>query len=297
MTHPFLEDLRKGLPVEQAYRECARIAREEARNFYYAFLPLRADRRRALYAVYSFARVADDLADETGFENEERLTSLERLEARMEESLAGEPAGAVFTGLADAVERFQIPEQALRELLAGVAHDLQVQRYHSWEELTDYCYLVAGTVGIICAAVFEASGPDAGRYAVSQGLGMQLINIMRDVREDAESGRIYIPGTMLEKHGVDEEGIVRGSPGSGWVPLMEELGSRARQALAEGSHLLPLVAADARICPALLRDLYERILDRIETRHYDVFSADLDLSFTAKVGIMLSAWIRHRIRG
>ncbi len=296
MTHPLLEDRRRGLLAEEAYIECARIARREARNFYFAFLPLRADRRKALYAVYSFARVADDLADEAGFELDERLHSLERLEDRLMESLAGEPCGAIFTGLADAVERFQIPEHALRELIEGVAQDLRVKRYRSWEELYDYCYLVAGTVGIICAAVFEAEGPEADRYAVSQGLGMQLINIMRDVREDVEAGRIYLPADLLEKHGVEEEGIARGSPGTGWILLMEEVGERAREALTEGSHLLPLVAADARICPALLRDLYTRILERIEARRYDVFSADLDLSFSGKVRIMFTAWLRHRMR-
>jgi phytoene synthase len=296
VTHPLLEDRRTGLTVESAYLECARIARREARNFYFAFLPLRRERRRALYAVYSFARLADDLADADRFEPAERLHHLEQLEERLEESLVGEPRGAVFTGLADAVRRYPIRAHVLRELIAGVGQDLHVQRYATWEDLYGYCYQVAGTVGLICAAVFEAQGPEADRYAVAQGLGMQLVNIMRDVREDAEAGRIYLPEELLLAYDVSEEGILKGEPGSGWLPLMQDVGRRARESLVEGSELLPLVAVDARICPALLRDLYERVLDTIEARQYDVFGNDIDISFLSKSGLLLTAWWKHRMR-
>jgi phytoene synthase len=297
VNHPIFQDVRISVPAREAYTGCARIARREARNFYFAFLPLRRDRRQALYAVYSFARLADDLADDESRGISERLERLGELEARLEESLIGQPRGAIFIALADAVERFNIPQTALHDLVAGVRQDQTVRRFATYEELCDYCYLVAGTVGLICAAIFEASGEGSDQFAVAQGLGMQLVNIMRDVEEDARSDRIYLPADLLNQYGVSETDILDSQTGEAWRALMEDVASRAREALQEGGRLLPLIADDAGICPALLRNLYEAILERIESRDYDVFKADLGLSFPAKFGILASAWWRYRVMG
>lgn len=297
MSHPIFQDERIAVPARQAYVECARIARREARNFYYAFLPLRRDRRQALYAVYSFARLADDLADDESRGISERMERLDELEARLEESLAGQPRGAIFIALADAVERFNIPETALHDLVTGVRQDQTVRRFATYEELCDYCYLVAGTVGLICAAIFEASGEASEQFAVAQGRGMQLVNIMRDVGEDARADRIYLPADLLNHYGVSEADILDSRTGQAWRALMADMASRAREALQEGGRLLPLIADDARICPALLRNLYEAILKRIESDDYDVFETDLDLSFPTKIGILASAWWHYRVVG
>ena len=148
----------------------------------------------------------------------------------------------------------------------------------------------------MCAAIFEARGEDAERCAVAQGLGMQLVNIMRDVGEDARNGRIYIPADLLSRHGVTEEDIMTGRTGEGWRALMSEIGERAHEALEEGGGILPLSEPDARICPALLRDLYLRILERIERADYEVFQHDMDLSLAGKLLILSRAWWRYRIR-
>lgn len=300
MNHPLLEDVRSDLGVESAYDECARVARREARNFYFAFLPLRKARRRALYAVYSFARLADDLADtgadeEGGRSLQERLDALDRLEERLDVSLSGAPRGAVFTALVDAIQRYRIPVKALRDLLTGVRQDQHIRRFETYEELCVYCYHVAGTIGLICAAVFDARGQEAEEYAEAQGLGMQLVNIMRDVQEDLTMDRIYIPRDLRDRYEVTEQGMRAGDPGAGWEPMMEDLAARARQALREGSLMLPLAARDARICPALLRELYEAILDNIERAGFDVFHHDPDLSLPRKILLMLSAWWRFRV--
>jgi phytoene synthase len=296
VTHPLLADRRANLPLPQAYSDCARVARRQARNFYYAFLPLPRPRRHALYAVYAFARLADDLADEESRPLEERMRALDELELRLEASLQGEAAGSVFIALKDAIGRYRIPVQALRDLLEGGRRDQTVTRYGTWKELEDYCYHVAGTVGLVCAAVFGAQGPQAERYAVAQGLGMQLVNMMRDVAEDFENGRVYLPAELMDAHGVTEEDLASGTMPAGWAPLMEEMADRARTALAEGERLLPMVAPEARICPALLRDLYVTILDRIEAAGWDVYEGDPDLGFARKVRLMFSAWWRFRIR-
>ncbi len=296
MNHPLLEDRREDLSVDEAYRVCARVARTEARNFYYAFLPLRPHRRRALYAVYAFARLADDLADEPDRPLPERMARLDELEQRLTAMLDGRPTGAVFLALADAVRRFGIPGHALHELLTGMRQDQNISRFATFEDLREYCYLAAGTMGLACAAIFEASGPQASDYAVAQGLGMQLVNIMRDVREDAEAGRIYLPRDLMAAHGVTEEDIRAGRSDTGWRELMRDLAARARTALDDGARLLPLTARDARICPALLADLYTTILDRIEAADWEVFDRRVELSLVTKLRLLLTAFWRHRVR-
>lgn len=283
--------------LEDAYRECAVVARREARNFYYSFIPLKQERRKALYTVYSFARLADDLADEEGRSIEERWVGLSELEDRLEQTLEGKPRGAVFIALADTIEIFDIPIQTLRDLITGVRQDLRVRRYRTYEELCQYCYYVAGTIGLICAAVCGRLTDESERYALAQGLGMQLVNIIRDVKADAASDRIYIPLELMHEYGVSEADIMEGSTGVGWEAMMGELAGRAREALREGEKLLPLIATDARICPALLRELYSEILDRIEGSGYDVFSRTPALGLHSKVRILLSAIWRYRIRG
>ncbi|MFC1500286.1 phytoene/squalene synthase family protein [Candidatus Zixiibacteriota bacterium] len=296
MNHPLLADQRRGLDLEQAYAECAGITRKEARNFYYAFLPLRSDRRLALYALYSFARIADDLADEEGRELSERLAALDHLESRLDEALAGDPGGSVFTALADTIERFTVPVHTLRDLLTGVRQDQSVTRYHSYEELTTYCYHVAGTIGLMCSAVFGNRSEEAAAFAISQGLGMQLINIIRDVRTDADSDRIYIPGQLMAEYGVSEEDVFAGRTGEAWEGMMGALAGRARDALEEGRGLLPLIAPDARICPALMGDLYQKILSRIEGVHFDVFNHVPDLTLMMKLRLLGTAYWQYRIR-
>jgi phytoene synthase len=297
MSHPLLEDRRTDLPVDEAYRFCAGVARREARNFYYAFLPLRRRRREALYAVYAFARLADDLADEPGQPLRERMERLDELERRLDGTLAGRPAGPLFVALGDAVGRFGVPGHALHELLAGMRQDQTVTRYVTFADLREYCYLAAGTIGLACAAIFEAQGDQAADYAVAQGLGMQLINILRDVGEDAATGRIYLPVELLERYGVREEEVRSGRTGTGWAALMADLAARARTSLEDGARLLPLVARDARICPALLCDLYAAILDRIEAAGWDVFTRRIELGLPAKLRLLARDFLRYRTRG
>ncbi len=297
MTHPLLADTRSDLNLDRAYADCARITRREARNFYFAFLPLRKDRRVALYSLYSFARIADDLADEEGRTLEERLAGLDLLEGRLAEALAGDARGSIFIALADAIRRYRVPVHTFRDLLTGVRQDQEVTRYPAWDDLERYCYLVAGTIGLMCTAVCDGHSEEAARFAVAQGFGMQLINIIRDVKTDAEVDRIYLPGEMMDEYGVTEEDIFTGRVTAAWTGMMTALAGRAREALDEGTRLLPLLASDARVCPALLGDLYRKILDRIEADRFDVFTSTPDLTLTGKLRLLGSAWWRYRFGG
>ncbi len=294
--HPLLADTRREVPLPAVYRICARLARREARNFYYSFLPLRRAKRRVLYAVYSFARVADDLADAEGYTREERLAGLDDLDRRLDETEHGEPRGALFIALADAIRTHGVPLPALRDLLQGMRQDLQVTRYATLAELERYCYYAAGTIGLVCAAVFGGGGEEARRYALAQGLGMQYVNIIRDVGADAAVDRIYLPAELLRAHDVGEADILAGRRPAGWIPLMSELAGHARAKLEEGAGLLPLIDRDARVCPALLRVLYESVLDRIEASGFDVLSRRHGLGTLAKLRLTVGAVVRWRLR-
>ena len=178
--------------LEQAYDHCERIARAQAKNFYYAFRTLPARKRRAIYATYAFCRVCDDIADEDrpGDAKRRLMADTRRL---LKQGGNGAVAEPVFMALKDTSESFGIPVRRFEEIIEGVEMDLTRARYRTFDELREYCYRVASTVGLICIEVFGYSDPRAKDYAIDLGLAMQLTNILRDLKEDAQRGRIYIP--------------------------------------------------------------------------------------------------------
>ena len=181
--------------VADAYAWCKGYAKARASNFYYAFAILPPEKRNAIYAAYAFSGYVDDIADElTERARQERELALAR--ERLAACYAGERAGPLFTALGDAVERFPVPREYFEELVNGVEMDFTIDRYESWDDLKLYCYRVASMVGRICVAVFGAKPhPRADEFATSMGIGLQIVNIMRDVREDAERGRDPSNGT------------------------------------------------------------------------------------------------------
>ena len=176
-----------------AYDECRRVTRREARNFYFAFLTLPARQRRAIYVAYTFCRYCDDSVDAEG-SHAQKLERVNQLRRKLDETYAGRAAEPLFIGLADVAATYGIPQEYFAEVLNGVESDLVKTRYANFEELRGYCYQVASAVGLICIHIFGYRGGEAARQgAVDLGLAMQLTNICRDVREDWEFGRIYLP--------------------------------------------------------------------------------------------------------
>jgi len=271
----------------EAYAVCREIARNEARNFYYGFVLLPPDRRAGIYAAYAFSRRADDSVDGT----EALADKMRAVEARRHEldaCYAGAPPSgdAVLVALADAVRRFAIPRRYLDDLLDGVEMDLAVRRYADWPELKGYCDRVAGAVGLVSLYVFGFEDPRAPAHAEDLGVALQIVNIMRDVAEDAERDRIYLPADEMAAHGVDEEQIVAGAVTPGFRALMRDQAERARGFFARGERLLPLLDRRARMCVGMLAGLYREILDEIEGRDYDVFEARVALSRSRKLALM-----------
>ena len=275
------------MTTAQAYERCREITRAEARNFYYGFVFLSGRRREGIHAAYAFSRRCDDSVD--GDEPMEvKLAELQRRREELARCYAGDPPpeDAVLVALADAVRRFAIPRRHFEHLLEGVEWDLRIARYPDFAALEEYCDRVAGAVGLLSLHVFGFADPAAPGYARELGVALQLVNIMRDVAEDAGRGRIYLPQDELRAHGVGEEDVLAGLPGPGFRALMRDQGARARQYFERGERLLPLLDRRARLCVAMLAGLYREILVAIEARDYDVFGDRVALSTGRKLALM-----------
>ena len=234
-----LEELSRPSETASAYSQALRITRREARSFAWGIRVLPRSKRRAVAALYAFARRVDDIADDGSLAAEERRSRLVSCRAAVEGLPESRDGDLVLVALADAVVRYEIPRQALLDLVDGGLMDVDRTRYATWEELREYCRRVAGAVGIACAAVYGPSEPEkAMRYAEALGLALQQINIIRDVGEDWRLGRVYLPQDELERFGVTEADIEAGRTGPEWRELMEHQAVRAEQLLAEGLKLL-----------------------------------------------------------
>lgn len=274
-----------------AYEECRRVTRREARNFYFAFLTLPARQRRAIYVAYTFCRYCDDSVDAEGT-HDEKLRRIEHLRDLLAHTYAGHAREPLFVGLADVAATYDIPQNYFQEVLNGVESDLVKTRYANFDELRAYCYQVASVVGLICIHIFGyRGGEEARRGAIDLGLAMQLTNICRDVREDWEFGRVYLPQDELERFGVTEEDLSNRAVTEGFANLMQFQIDRAREYFASGRRLLPCLSPRSRACPAALGLIYGGVLSKIEDAGYDVFRERIGLSKGAKLAMMARAWL------
>ncbi|MES2222114.1 MAG: phytoene/squalene synthase family protein [Acidobacteriota bacterium] len=295
--------------VAQAYAVCETIARREAKNFYYAFRALPKAKRSAVCAVYAFMRHADDLADDDRLPREERLAQSQR----WLEEWHGVAAGAatdnpVFLALRDTQQRFGISTELLDQLVQGTMLDLtaptsssDITTYPAFEDLYRYCYLVASVVGLVCIRIFGYTDPRAEALAEQTGIAFQLTNILRDVREDAERGRIYLPLDDLKKFNVTPEQLraTRANPRvtSDERSVLALEASRAREYYMSADRLLPLIAPDSRAALWVLVTIYRRLLQRIENARYEVFAERVSVPATEKLWILACGlWMAFRLR-
>jgi 15-cis-phytoene synthase len=282
-----------GAPLDADYERCAAITRRSSSNFYYAFMLLPAERRRALYAVYAFCRFVDDIADDESSREPGRL--LERWREELGRVYGGAPTRPVSRALADAARRFAIPRKYFDEVISGVEMDLSRKRYATFEELKLYCYRVASAVGLICIEVFGYSNPAARVYAEDLGVAFQITNILRDVKEDAGRGRIYLPLEDLERFGVTEDEILRGIYSSAFVDLMAFEANRAREYYQRAERALPREDRSTLLTAEAMRLIYGSLLNLIIRSNYRVLDRRLSLSTSRKLYLVGRAWARSRL--
>lgn len=311
------------LSVEQAYAVCRQIARREAKNFYYAFVALPKAKRNAICAVYAFMRHADDLSDDETKSREQRRTDLDQWLEAWHLAAQGESTGdPVFVALRDAQARFHITTDLLDQLVQGTAmdlhpahndhhaagseavHPLRLDTYETFDDLYRYCYYVASVVGLVCIRIFEYSDPRAEKLAEETGIAFQLTNILRDVKEDAERDRIYLPLEDMERFGVSVTELQQLKNGHHLTlnqrELLEFEANRAEHYYKSGEALLPLIAADSRPALWVLISIYHGLLRRIEAGNFDVFTERVSVPTITKLAILSRGLLRtlaNRLRG
>jgi phytoene synthase len=315
------------LKLDAAYEKCTEIARRQAKNFYYAFLALPKHKRNAICAVYAFMRHADDISDDESRSREQRRADLAAWLGAWHNTAAGEDTDdPVFLALADTRLHFNIPLDLLDQLVRGTAMDLEPaieppapptaesngaaqprpqdawDTYATFDELRQYCYYVASVVGLVCIRIFGYDDPRAEDLAEYTGVAFQLTNILRDVREDAERGRIYVPLEDLDRFSVRIEDLAALRDGARMTlnqrELLESLAKRAEDDYKSGFALLPLIDPDSRPALWVLVTIYHDLLRRIEARNYDVFTERVRVPLIARLAILfrgLMQVLRYRI--
>ena len=283
--------------LEKAYAVCRAIARREAKNFYFAFVALPAARKNAICAIYAFMRKADDLADDESMSREERRSHLDAWLAEWHGVCSGgKTADPVFIAVCDAARHFAIPLTLLDELVAGTTMDLKPatdapDTYATFADLYGYCYLVASVVGLVCIRIFGYKDRAAEKLAEETGIAFQLTNILRDVAEDAERNRVYLPLEDLAAHNVPLESLLKRQHGATPTPqeraLLSDIGQRAEKYYQSAEALLPLIDRESRPALWVLVAIYRALLGRIRRADYDVFSRRASVPLLHKLAILV----------
>ena len=301
--------------LRMAYAVCRGIARSQAKNFYYAFLALPQKKRNALCAVYAFMRHADDLSDDPGMSPQERHERLTQWAASLRDASLGMPTDdPVILALADTVRRYSIPLEYFDQLVAGTLMDVDQTfdlssraesrlggtesrdlgfsaPYRTFDDLYTYCYHVASVVGLVCVHIFGFSDPRAKELAEQTGIAFQLTNIIRDVKEDALNGRIYLPLEDLARFGrsaadLNTIHVRNGFDPAPMVPVLAFEAQRARQYYQAAQQLIPLIHSDSRACLWTLAEIYQRLLTKIEAAGFNVFGDKIRLTTTEKLKVL-----------
>ena len=299
--------MRKLASVEDSYQLCRQITAKYAKTFYLGTLLMSEAKRRAIWAIYAWCRLTDELVDGPTAEITTPET-LELWEQRLESLFAGHPFDDPDVALVDTLQRFSLDIQPFRDMIAGQLMDLYRSRYQTFEELNLYCYRVAGTVGLMSTAVMGTNTPNNtaawNRHrephspieeAIALGIANQLTNILRDVGEDARRGRIYLPLEDLARFNYTEQDLFKGVVDERWQELMRFQIQRTRQFYATAEKGISHLTADARwpVWAALM--LYSQILDVIERNQYDVFQQRAYVPKVQKIRTLPIAWLRSQV--
>jgi phytoene synthase len=276
--------------LSQAYEHCVALTHHHSKTFYMASALLPPNQRLAVRGLYAFCRVSDDLVDEGG------TNRMQKLQAWRQHSLSDHPPQNDMVALAwaDTRSTYNIPQRYAEQLLDGVASDLTKTRYTTFAELTNYCYSVASTVGLMAMHIIGYESEDAIPYAVKLGVALQLTNILRDVAEDWENGRLYLPQEEMAAFGVTEDDIEAGIVDDRWRAFMEFQIARNRKLYEDALPGISLLNEKGRFAIAAAAELYRAILDDIEENDFDVFIRRAHITKWQKLRRLPGIWWRSR---
>ena len=299
--------------LTMAYSVCRGITRTSAKNFYYAFLVLPRRKRESLCAVYAFMRRCDDIADDPALSIEERRSKLDAWLDALHRAQQGEPSDdPILLALTDTQRRYTIPAGLLDELAMGTAMDVDLStdssegptapstpvpglaiQYQTFEALKVYCYRVASVVGLVCIHIFGYRDPAAEALAEQCGLAFQLTNIIRDVKEDAEMGRVYLPQEDLAKFGLSAAELLSAPDPARFRPLLAMEADRAREYYQAGEQLSSYISEDSQPALWVLVNIYRTLLEKIAERQYDVFGGKVSLTVSEKLRILGKGFLQR----
>ena len=299
--------------LTMAYSVCRGITRTNAKNFYYAFLVLPKRKRESLCAVYAFMRRYDDIADDSTLSLEERRFKLNTWLDALHQVQQGQPSDdPILLALTDTQRRYTIPAGLLDELAMGTAMDVEsapenlqtplpadvaavplTVQYITFEDLKVYCYRVASVVGLVCIHIFGYRDPAAEPLAEKCGLAFQLTNIIRDVKEDAAMGRVYLPEEDLSRFGLSAADLLSTPDAARFRPLLTLEADRAREFYQAGDQLIPYISEDSQPALWVLVNIYRRLLEKIAERQYDVFSGKISLTVSEKLRILGKGFLQR----
>jgi phytoene synthase len=275
------------MPVAKtdSYIFCRRIARKRARNFYYSFLLLSREQRDAMCAIYTFMRYCDDISEAEGASR----AAIEQWRSDLNRALQGDyPDNPLWPAFNDTVQRYRIPHNYFQEMIDGVSSDLEPRQIQTFDELYLYCYQVASVVGLTIIHIFGFDSADALLLAEKCGIAFQLTNILRDVREDSENRRVYLPAEDIHRFSADLS-----NRDDNFLTLMRFEAARAKAYYDESRPLIALVHKKSRRSLWALIEIYRRLLARIEQSNFDVLSHRIRLSTAEKLQILLQAHFKQ----
>jgi len=277
--------------------ESRAITRKSASNLALAFVLLPKAKREGMSALYAFCREVDDIADDESVPVTERRSRLAAWRADLVRACEnGTPEHAVMRELQPLIRQYRLPFDLFNALLQGVEMDLDINRYENYEQLELYCYRVASVVGLLSIEIFGYSSPGCREYAVYLGKALQLTNILRDVRTDAERGRIYLPLSELEKFGVTAEEILGLEYSERYLKLARSVAQRAQHFYQLANQTLPAADRRSMIAAELMGSVYWRLLRKLDRQNFDVFGHKMTrLGKGQKLLLVLRAWFRFAV--
>ncbi|QPC81404.1 phytoene/squalene synthase family protein [Phototrophicus methaneseepsis] len=288
ITHPTDQSV-----MATAYDYCEQMTRVHSRTFFVASSLLTEEKRQAVRALYAFCRITDDIVDEPQRTTEQRLSALHAWESTIM-ATTPDPNSLVSLAWTDTQTRFHIPRGYAQQLIDGCARDIAQARYETFADLAEYSYGVASTVGLMAMHIIGFEGEEALPYAVRLGVALQLTNILRDVGEDWQNGRLYLPQDELKRFGVTEEQIAAKHVNDQWRRFMAFQIERTRQLYAESLPGIAMLAKDGRFAIAAAARLYEAVLKDIEAHDYNVFARRAHVSTMGKLVRLPRIWWQAR---
>lgn len=275
--------------------ESKQIAKESKSSFYYAFTLLEKPKREAMNTVYAFCRKTDDIVDFGEETDDLKYEKLRKWRIELEKAFHGGSEIPLLNKLVTYIKQFNIPLEPFFELIAGVEMDLQRKRYISFDDLSQYCYLVASTVGLMCIEIFGYKHSSAKDYAVNLGLAMQLTNILRDVGKDYEQGRIYLPQDDMAKFNYTEDDLKNKTYNQHFVNLMNYQAARAKQYFNKANDCLNYDDKRSMFAARAMQHIYYRLLKKLEAENYDVLNKKIKIGKFEKAAISLGVWAKYSL--